>query len=176
MIRRFAHIWIPCLVILILAAPSVTFMLPACEDYLDEIYQPLQALKFFKTHGTAFHKYGPLPNFLLAPGYGTSLAFWKATGSFAKPSENFPYGFKRPFEQMGFLILQGRVLFLLLGIGCFAYLAHTLRLVTTNRLAIAFAFLLCIATNYILVYSLPNPKPDAPMLAFAAAALAVYIR
>ncbi len=173
---RFAHIWIPLLVILVLAAPSVPFMLPACEDYLDEIYQPLQTLKFFKTKGQAFHKYAPLPNFVLAPGYGVSLGYWRMTGSFAKPSENFPYGFKRPFEQMGFLIFQGRVIFLALSLTCFAYLAHTLRLVTENRLVILFAFLLCIATNYALVYALPNPKPDAPMLAFSAAAIAVYVR
>ena len=35
------------MVIVILAAPAVNFMLPATADYLDEIYQPLQALKFF---------------------------------------------------------------------------------------------------------------------------------
>src|SRR3954469_13834236 len=127
MIRRFAHIWIPLLVILILAAPSVSFMLPACEDYLDEIYQPLQTLKFFKTHGQAFHKYAPLPNFILAPGYGLSLGYWKLTGSLAKPSEDFPYGFQRPFQQIGFMVLQGRLIFFALGLIVMAYLAHTLR-------------------------------------------------
>src|SRR5438067_2711239 len=137
-VMRWAHVWAPCLIIVILAAPAVNFMLPATADYLDEIYQPLQALKFFKTRGHAFHKYGPMPNFVLAPGYGASLVYWKMIGTFARPSENFPYGFKRPFEQMGFLIFQGRLIFLALGVVALAYLAHTLRLVTQNRLAVGF--------------------------------------
>ena len=52
-VARHAHIVSPCLIILVLAAPSIRFMLPATQDYLDEIYQPMQALKFFATHGTA---------------------------------------------------------------------------------------------------------------------------
>ncbi len=170
------HILIPSIILLALAAPSITFMLPACQDYMDEIYQPLQALKFFKTHGQAFHKYGPMPNFILAPGYAVSLAWWKFNGTLGKPSEDFPYGFAHPFEQISILIVQGRVLFLLLGIACYAYLAHTLRLVTKNRGAIALSMLFCIATNFTLVHSLPTARPDSPMLAFAAAALAIYIR
>jgi hypothetical protein len=151
-------------------------MLPACQDYMDEIYQPLQALKFFKTHGQAFHKYGPMPNFLLAPGYAISLAWWKLNGTLGKPSDDFPYGFAHPFDQMAILIAQGRLLFLILGITCYAYLAHTLRLITKNRAAVALAMLFCIATNFTLVHSLPTARPDSPMLAFSAAALAVYIQ
>ena len=171
-----AHVWLPCLVLVVLAAPSITFMLPACEDYLDEIDQPIQALKFFKTHGQAFHKYGPMPNFILAPAYGVSLACWKLTGELGKPSEDFPYGLSRPFEQIGLMILEGRVVFLALSIACFGYLAHTLRLLVRSRLAILFAMLLCVATDSALVSTLPTPRPDAPMLAFAAAALAVWVR
>jgi RNA polymerase sigma-70 factor (ECF subfamily) len=48
---------------------------------------------------------------------------------------------------MGMLIFQGRLLFLLLGIGSLAYLAHTMRLVTDNRWAVGFALLFTIATN-----------------------------
>jgi hypothetical protein len=175
-LSRYAHIWAPLLIVIALAGPSVPFLLPATQDHLDEIYQPLQALKFFKSKGKAYHKYAPLPNFILAPGYGASLAYWKVTGSFARPSEDFPYGFKRPFEQMGFLIGQGRVLFLLIAIGAFAYLGHTLRLITESRSAAGFAMLFTIATNWALVHSLPAPRPDSPMLAFSALALAVYIR
>ena len=175
-VMRWAHVWGPCLIIVILAAPAVNFMLPATTDYLDEIYQPLQALKFFKTRGHAFHKYGPMPNFVLAPGYGASLLYWKVTGSFARPAENFPYGFKRPFEQMGFLIFQGRAIFLALGVVALAYLAHTLRLATQSRLAVGFALLFCVATNWALLHALPSPRPDSPMIAFTALALAVYVR
>ncbi len=143
---------------------------------MDEIYQPLQALKFFATHGHAFNKYGPMPNFILAPGYGISLVYWKLTGTFGKPSDNFPYGFVHPFEQIGILIAQSRVIFLLLGVICYGYLAHTLRLVTSNRWAVLLTMLLCIATNFPLLHSLPTARPDSPMMAFSALALAMYIR
>jgi len=173
---RCAHFLIPLLVLIILAAPSVTFLLPATQDYLGEIYQPIQALKFFKTRGTQFHKYGPAPNFILAPGYSATLAYWKITGAFARPSDRFPYGFARPFEQMGFLIFQGRLLFLLIGVVALAYLAHTMQAVTGNGWAVGFALLFCVATNYALVDQLPSPRPDSGMLAFSALALAMYAR
>jgi hypothetical protein len=170
------HVLIPALVLLALCARSVTFMLPACQDYMDEIYQPLQALKFFATHGQAFNKYGPMPNFILAPGYGVSLAYWKLAGTFGHPSDNFPYGFSHPFEQIGILIAESRVIFLLLGVICYGYLAHTLRLVTQSRWSILLAMLLCLATNFPLLHSLPTARPDSPMMAFSALALAMYIR
>ena len=175
-VRRSAYVWAPLLVLLVLAAPSVPALIPASQDYLDEIYQPLQALKFFKTRGQQFHKYGPLPNFVLAPGYGASLAYWKVTGAFSRPSDSFPYGFKRPLQQIGFLILQGRMLFLVIGVIALATLAQTLRRVTDDPPAVGFALLFCVATNYMLAYELPSPRPDSPMLAFAALALACYVR
>jgi hypothetical protein len=175
-LRQLAPLLVPLAILVILAAPSVTFMLPATEDYLGEIYQPLQALKFFKTKGSAFHKYGPTPNFILAPGYGATLAYWKVTGAFARPSENFPYGFSRPFEQMGVMILQARLIFLLIGVVGVGYLGYTLTLVTENRRSVAFALIFCVATNYALVEQLPSPRPDSGMLAFSALALAVYVR
>src|SRR5688572_2112659 len=56
-LTRYLHVVIPLLVLVVLAAPNVTFLLPATQDYLGEIYQPIQALKFFKTKGREFHKY-----------------------------------------------------------------------------------------------------------------------
>ena len=170
------HIWVPLLILVILSAPVLTFLIPATKDYADEIYQPLQALKFFATRGHAFHKYGPMTNFVLAPFYGVSLLYWKLTGTLGKPSDTFPFGFAHPFEQMGSLILQGRIVCLVLALAGFAYLGHTLRLVTSNRFAIGLALIFCVATNYALLYTLPTPRPDSPMLAFTALALAVYLR
>jgi hypothetical protein len=175
-IARQAHVVVPLLILTVLAAPSVTFLLPATQDYLGEIYQPLQALKFFKTGGKQFHKYGPAPNFVLAPGYAATLAYWRVSGSFDKPADKFPYGFERPFEQIGFLILQSRLIFLLLGLVALACLAHTMQQVTGNGWAAGFALLFCVATNYALVDQLPSPRPDSGMLAFAALALAMYVR
>ena len=175
-LARPAHVVIPLLILVVLAAPNVTFLLPATQDYLGEIYQPIQALKFFKSKGREFHKYGPAPNFMLAPGYGLTLAYWKVTGSFDRPSDKFPYGFARPLEQMGFLILQARVIFLLIGVVALAYLAHVMHAVTGNRWAVGFALLFCVATNYALVDQLPSPRPDSGMIGFSALALAVYVR
>jgi len=176
LLARSAHFVIPLLILILFAAPSVTFLLPATQDYLGEIYQPIQALKFFKTRGKQFHKYGPAPNFILAPGYGATLAYWKITGSFDKPADKFPYGFARPFEQMGFLIFQSRLMFLLLGVVALAYLAHTMHNVTGNGWAVGFALLFCVATNYALIDQLPSPRPDSGMIAFSALALAMYVR
>jgi hypothetical protein len=176
LVARSAHIVIPLLILIVLAAPSVTFLLPATQDYLGEIYQPIQALKFFKTKGQQFHKYAPAPNFILAPGYAATLAYWKVTGSFDKPADKFPYGFKRPIEQMGVLILQSRLTFLLIGIVALAYLAHTMHQVTGSGWAVGFALLFCVATNYALVDQLPSPRPDSGMIAFSALAVAMYVR
>lgn len=174
-LHRLAPLWAPLLILAILAGPSVTFLLPATQDYLDEIYQPLQALKFFKSKGKAYHKYGPAPNFILAPGYAASLAYWKVTGSFNKPSEDFPYGFKRPFQQMGFMIFQARALFLVIGLVGFAALAHALGRATGRPWAVGLALLFTLATNYAVAIALPTPRPDSAMLGFAALALASYV-
>src|SRR5438093_1518921 len=74
------------------------------------------------------------------------------------------------------LILTCRWMFLALSVIPIAYLAHSLRLATESRFAVGFALLFCIATNWALVYVLPIARPDSPMLAFSALALAVYVR
>ena len=175
-LARQTYLVIPLLILTIFAAPSVTFLVPATQDYLGEIYQPIQALKFFKTRGQQFHKYGPAPNFILAPGYAATLLYWKVTGSFDRPAEKFPYGFKRPIEQMGALILQSRLIFLLIGIVALAYFAQAMREVTGDGVAVTFALLFCIATNYALIDQLPSPRPDSGMIAFSALALTMYVR
>jgi len=163
------------LLLLVYTAPFIPFLLPSRTDHLGEIYQPLQALKFFATRGTTFHKYGPAPNFILAPVYGPTLGYWYLTGSLSKPSDDFPYGFSDPLPQLGFLILEHRLVFLTLGLGAFGFLGHCLGLVTGHRWARALAMIFCIATNYPIIVSIPTAKPDGPMLAFLAAALAVYL-
>jgi hypothetical protein len=175
---RFASawpVWSPLLLLLVYTAPFIHFLLPANQDYLGEIYQPLQALKFFATRGTTYHKYGPAPNFILAPVYGPTLGYWYLTGSLSKPSDDFPYGFSEPLPQLGFLILEHRLVFLTLGLCAFAFLGHRLGLVTDRRVAVALAMIFCIATNYPIIIALPTGRPDSPMLAFLAAALGVYL-
>jgi hypothetical protein len=77
---------------------------------------------------------------------------------------------------MGFLILQSRLIFLLLGVVALAYLAHTMHGVTGNGWAVGFGLLFCVATNYALIDQLPSPRPDSGMIAFSALALAMYVR
>ena len=141
---RFASawpVWVTMLLLLIYTAPFIPFLLPSRSDQLSEIYQPLQALKFFATRGTTFHKYGPAPNFILAPIYGPTLGYWYMTGSLARPSDDFPYGFSDPLPQMGLLILEHRLVFLTLGLVAFAFLGHRLGLVTDQRWARASAMI-----------------------------------
>ena len=175
-IRAGAYVWLPLLVVVALAAPSIDYLLPNYACYLGESYQPLRALRFFQSLGQDFHKYGPMTNLLLAPGYALSLGYWWLTGAFANPSGDFPYGFKQPLEQLSFLILQGRVLFLVLFVGLFAYLLTSLRALTSNRLAVALAFSFCVATNYCAVGFAAFTRPDGPMLALFGASLGVYVR
>src|SRR5579871_1138784 len=70
----------PAVLLVAYTAPSITYQLPNYRSNLAEEYQPLQTLKFFSTRGAAFHKYGPMENFLLAPLYGSTILYWKATG------------------------------------------------------------------------------------------------
>ena len=92
-LARWLHawqVWVPCVLILAIALPNVTFMIPATRDYLEEVYQPLQALKFFKSHGKAFHKYGPMPNFLLAPGTACRSRIGMRRARSANPPKTIP--------------------------------------------------------------------------------------
>ena len=178
-----------CLLIALLAAPSVPYMLPSYVSHLSEEYQPLQALRFFHSGGRLFDKYAPLPNLILAPGYGLTLAYWHATGQFGRSSPTFPFGFSDPLEQFGFLHLEGRIVFLTLGLVAMYFLGRGLKLVGRNRSAEAdptrngasdsavfLGFFFCVATNYILILSLPLTNPNSPILTFTAAALVVYWR
>ncbi len=171
-----AYVWLPLLVVVLLAAPSIGYLLPNYACVLGESYQPLRALRFFQTLGQDFHKYGPMTNLLLAPGYALSLGGWWWSGTFANPSGEFPYGLQQPLEQLSFLIVQGRVIFLLLFVGLFAFLLTSLRAVTSNRLAVALAFSFCVATNYCAVGFAAFTRPDGPMLALVGASLGVYMR
>jgi hypothetical protein len=172
----FLAVALPLVMLALMAWPSVPFMLPASRDLLSEIYQPMQALKFFATKGQAFHKYGPMPNFLLAPGYGVSLAYWHFQGTFAKPASDFPYGFTDPIHQIGFLILQTRVLFLAIALFCFALLGRSMLRAGYSPLATAITLTACLTTNVAILLQVPSGRPDSPMLAFSAAGVGVYLR
>jgi hypothetical protein len=175
-VRASYHLWLPLLLLFLLVLPHLTFLLPDTVDRTDEVYQPLRALKFFKTAGREFHKYGPMPNFLLAAPFGATLGYWWLTGQFSHPRDSFPYGLHEPMRQLGTLIFEARVTVVLLGLIAFYVLARELAQTTRRKLPVFLAMIFCIAANAALVWKLPVPEVDSPMLAFAALALAVYVR
>ncbi|MCG8524413.1 MAG: hypothetical protein MI744_19595, partial [Pseudomonadales bacterium] len=174
--RTYWWIITPLAFITLFCIPLVTFLLPATESYFGETYQPLRALKFFASKGQSYHKYGPLPNFLLAPTYSLTLINWYIQGTFTSPSTDFPYGFHHPLRQLTFLILQGRVLFLILALLTYAITLHQLTCITRRTYLIALAFMFLIATNINdLLYSV-NTRPDGPMVWFALLSLVIYCK
>jgi hypothetical protein len=165
---------LPCLLIVLMASPLVWFMLPSNFDSLKESFEPLKTLKFIHSKGRAFHKWGPMPAFVYAPVYAPAMAYWYVTGQFGKPSEDYPYGFPRPHEQMGVLIALARLTTLAIGVAATAYLGWVLARATGSRWAGFLAVLFCVATSPELIDYYVATKPDGLMLAFLAAAMGVY--
>jgi hypothetical protein len=175
LLRRNAVVVLPCAVALLLALPLVIHGLPDYESHQGEEYQPLKTLKFFRSRGHEFHKWGPADNFLYAPGYALSLLYWKHQGTFGPASHNFPYGFHQPLQQLTVLILQSRILLLVFVLSSLAALAMSLVHAGFSRPAAFFALLLCMATNPVLIWHAVLLKGDGPMLAFSSLALGAYI-
>ena len=165
------HLWLPLLLLVLLVLPHLTFLLPDTVDHTDEVYQPLRALKFFKSAGQEFHKYGPMPNFILAVPFGGTLGYWWLTGAALR--------IRAKHFRTGCTIRCGssarssskRVTMVLLGIVAFYILAREISLMTKRRLPVFLAMTFCIAANAVVVWKLPVPEVDSPMLAFVALAL-----
>jgi hypothetical protein len=174
--RHWLAVLLPVVAILLIAFPLFHYQLPNFKSTLTEEYQPFKTLKFLTSAGGSFHKWGPVDNFLLAPGYLLTFGYWKVTGQFTHGSSEFPYGLTDPLRQISFLILQSRILLLSLGmLAMFLYTRSLGRLVPHSSFAAPLAVLLVIATNPVLVFNLVALKPDAPMIIFSALALASYV-
>ncbi len=174
--RTSLWILLPLIVFTWLCMPVVFDLLPAYMSYLPESYQPIRALKFYSTFGNSFHKYGPLPNLLLAPVYLPMLAYWYFTGSLTNPSGDFPYGLHYPLQQLSALVFAGRITFLILSLVILAIFMYSCRRLTTNRHLVAFVFCLFAFSNIYLIRFAVNTRPDGPMILFIALALACYCR
>jgi hypothetical protein len=172
---RFALVLTPCAVVAALAAPLVVHGLPDYESHLGEEYQPLKTFKFLSSHGREFHKWGPADNFLYAPGYALSLLYWKRKGTFGPAISSFPYGFHRPLEQLGALILQSRILLLCFVLFAIASLSLALVRAGFSRAAAFFAVFLGAATNPVLIQHAVLLKGDGPMIAFGCLGLGAYV-
>ena len=171
---RAIPIGLPAGMILLLASSLIPFDLPNNFDRLDESSEPLKTLKFVHTRGHSLAKWPPMPQFLYAPVYAVPLASWYFTGALAHPSTEYPYGFSRPFEQQGLLILLARTVGVAIGTGCVLLYGRSLLGLSGSAAAVFLALLLCVATSEGVVYSFVATKPDGLMLAFLAASMAIY--
>lgn len=168
------HWLVPCVLIAAYAAPLVGYQLPNNFDELDESFEPIKTLKFVHARGDVVHKWGPMPNLLYAPVYAPFLGYWKLTGDLARPSTDYPYGFARPFEQQGALILAARLFGL--GAGLLATLAYGRSLArwTGSRGAVLVALVALVATGADVPYKFVATKPDGLMIAFLMGSMAAY--
>jgi hypothetical protein len=156
------------------ALPLVYHQIPNNFDTLDESFEPIKTLKFLHSKGRAFHKWGPMPNFVYAPVYAPWMAYWYLHGDLGKISTDYPYGFKRPFEQQGTLIVTARLAGLVLAVVFTMLYGKALVRLTGTRVPVFLALTLCVATSPELGYSFVSTKPDGLMLAFLAGSMAVY--
>ena len=173
-VARSACIWLPCAYLLLRVGGLVAFEVPNNVDVLDESYEPIKTLKFVHSRGAAFAKWGPMPNLLYAPVYAVPMAYWRLTGGLGRPSTDYPYGFARPFEQQGVLIVLARAVGLAFGLGCMALYGRALLRFTGSATAVLIVLTLFMATSPELSYKFVATKPDGLMLAFLAASMGVY--
>lgn len=171
-----AVLWVPCLVLVIATWPCIGFQLPATADTVTESYEPLKTLKFFHSLGRDVHKWGPMTNFVYAPVFGTLYGWWALTGEAHHVSSDYPYGLQRPHESIGAMILAGRLLVLAAGVGATAVLGWSLYRATSRPWLTMVTMSVYAASAPQTIIAMGNTKPDGLMLAFATAALAVYVR
>jgi hypothetical protein len=172
--RSRSHILLPCLLLLAYAVPLVGTLLPNLADELTESYEPAKTLRFIYTHGTEFHKWGPLPSILYAPFYAPFVGYWYLKHEFVRPSGAFLSAFKHPFWQLGTLILIARCIGLAVVLLAVAFYSRAIARATQSRTAALGAMVLCVATAPDLIFSSVITKPDGLMMAFLALSMAVY--
>jgi hypothetical protein len=165
---------IPVVVILLSVLPLVSFLLPSTTDLLTESYEPGKTIRFFATHGTAIHKWGPVPNFLFGPIYGVYFLFLKLRGNLVRFDSHFPYGFRDPSQQIGAMILGARIGVLLIGLAAVYILARCLQKAVQEPFSPCFSVMLCASTSILLLESFVDTKPDGLMTSLLMIALGAY--
>lgn len=171
-----AWVAVPSLVLLLGSAQFVPFLVPNTDDnQVIHSCQPLKALRFFQSKGQDVHKWGPLPNVLHAPAFGGLLAYWYLTGELENPSGDYPYGMKRPHEQLGALVVAGRVVVLILGMASMAWLTWALGKASKAPWLAVFAMVVMAATEPQLIVRMASTCVDGPMMIFLGAATGFYV-
>ncbi len=168
--------WVPAVVLLLCVGPRLWFLLPSPREPFGEVYQPMRAIAFGQKLGQDFHKYGPVPNFILLPGFGVTFAWWWLTGTFSSPSNDWPFGLTDPVGQLGTLVFQQRTIGLLLAAGAVAWLAGGLMRMTGSKLAAMVTTLLVVVSNYHFAWDAGIASPDGFMLSFLLIALGAAAR
>jgi hypothetical protein len=171
---RHFHVIIPCALIVLYASPLIFYQIPSNFDTLSESFEPIKTLKFVHSKGRAFHKWGPMPNFIYAPLYAPLLAYWYLCGDLGNISTDYPYGFKYPFEQQGDLIVVARITGVVIASVSMLLYGKALTRMTGSRPAVFLALMLCMATSPELIIAFVSTKPDGLMLAFLAGSMAAY--
>ena len=175
--NRILSLWyilVPCAILIFYSHSLVFYQIPNNLDTIDESGEPLKTLKFVYTRGQTMEKWGPLPSFLYAPVYAVPMAYWYLTGGLDKPITDYPYGFTRPHEQQGLLIVLARLLVLGVALGSTVFYGRALYRLTGSRKVVFLVLTLFIATSSMLGYKYVSSRPDGFMLAFVAASMAVY--
>ncbi len=173
-LRQYGCLLLPCAAILAYALPIIGALLPNNFDELDESYEPVNTLALLVGSNPSGSHWGPMPSFLYAPVYAPFLYTWHRQGDFHRTSGGYPYGFRRPFEQQGMLILLARLTGLGIGLLATGYYGIALIRASGSRLAAVIALTVCIATGPDIVYKFVSTKPDGLMLAFLAVSMAAY--
>jgi hypothetical protein len=172
--RSSPHVWVPCVLLIVCAAPCIPYLLPSTTDALTDSPEPVKTLKFFYTRGQDVHKWGPMTNFVYGPAYAPLLLYWRLADGLAHPTRHYPYGLTRPHQQMGSMILAARAVTLAAVALAVAGLAYALRRVGNPRALIMVVLVVCLVTPE-MVTAGTGTKPDGLMLALAMGAMAVYV-
>lgn len=157
------------------ALPMLSFLLPATIDLATESIEPLQTFRFFLSRGTVYDPWGPVPHFLYALPYGALLALWRASGQWVSSSSDYPYGFTAPHEQLGALLLSGRVVGLLVTALSAWFLMRSLARATGFYFWACTAMCLFVAGSPEVLVALSSTKPDCLMMALSMVALTAYV-
>jgi hypothetical protein len=165
---------IPGVVILFSVLPLVSFLLPSTADLLTESYEPGKTIRFFATHGTAIHKWGPVPNLLFGPIYGVCLFLMKLRGDLVRFDSHFPYGLNDPAQQIGAMILVARIGILLIGVAAVYIFVRSLQLAIQEPFAPCLSVILSASTSILLLESFVDTKPDGLMTSLLIIALGAY--
>jgi 4-amino-4-deoxy-L-arabinose transferase-like glycosyltransferase len=163
------------LVSLTLNTIGMTWGLPAYESWSNDDLTPLSPLVAARGRFATPTKYPPVHHAILALVDGPYIGYLYLTGQFTKPSAEFPYGFADPLTALTTLIVLGRIVSALMGVGV-VYLVYRATRVLTGHAGAALLAACVMALNpeFVLFAHLGNA--DLPALFWLAVAMTCYVK